>query len=690
MSGNSESLQMSRGSRIAAALSFAACVNSPIIFAQESEQPPSLKELLATAEQLRQESQWEDALDTLREVVTRRAEDEALAAEAQLRLGRYRLLMAMPAEAEVEFVKVQEHFPDEVVHVLGSHVHLIDALMYQSRNDEALAAAYDLVERARGNYPKYEAWGRVKCASLLRDKQSFDEAFTVLDEMAWLHIPDGDRGPGTTGRLVRGEILCTLRRYPEAIRVLRETIQYAGDECPHERNWARVRLCEALTHSWQLGELDALVGEVIADHAENHASDEQAAWALIWMGRARAKAEAFEEAQEVLSLAAAIAAPNSLSLAFEAEFSRAEALRQGGQHEQALVGYQVALQHALDGQLGEECEDRARLQVGSEMRHLGMRERGIAWLRQGIEDPAKLSGSDGLLADRLVSFLNLDERNRWELYMRNPLTSEDPTALMVAEEFQTPASSPKGPVPAETQTDRVIALARLYSSEKRFDQAERLFEEARQTAVTSRQYAEALSGLVQVTAEQVEPLREQGSLDERYTRLQEVQPLAREASGVWLEIALEGTPGDAHYANEQAVLVMEASGLRREALTTAHDFVEAFSQTDAPERKVVFARLMRTRALGLWNYAPALAARDALALAEELAGTEDSDLQTIRLASLIDAAIYLAGAGEPFGGLELLDFARDEYPSRNDGWIRRGRKLITENYLTLNGPARVP
>lgn len=604
-----------------------------------SSPPPTPVEQLRQAEQLRLQLKWDEAGAILRQVVGRQAEDRASAATAQVRIGKYLLDRSRPAEAEPELNQVLSVFADQPEAVFWARMHLIDAARSQGRQSEASAIAERLISDAALPAVQH-AWAKVKYAEIQLDQ--------------------GLRGP--------------------AAEELRQVVSSTAPDCDEPRNWARVRLAETATFNWAPSDAIAICDAIVADHGTGKANDEQAAWGLIWKARSYKQSVQYTQAAEALQMAIALADTKFPAVAFDAWFELGEVQRVDEQHEPALATYGIALERAMSHKLPEDKADLARLQVGSEMRHLGMRERGIAWLRMGIEDPANLRGSDQLLAERMVSFMTEPEAEAWQHYLLAPAQNPDPTQSMVQAEFNKPVPAPSSAVINQPFL-RVCWLGRLYEKQGRYDDAEVWFRQAMTFAVSSRDRAEALTDTAKLHNTQANLSLGAGE----WARVRDLKAQAllnmTEATQYWLELALTGSSGESHYATEQIVDGWMSIEKRAESLAAIERLVGDLTRAGAPLTKVAFARLMRARGLGRFHERLAEAARAALELADELGERKEPDLTTVRVLALLDIAVYEAMWGAPFEGLAQVNRVELEYPRGFGGWIEATRSLINRKYL---------
>lgn len=641
------------------------------VCADDDPAPPTIAELLQQAADLKAQSQWDQALEALAQVVARAEEDRPSAALAQARRGQYRLEMAMLAEAEEELLKVAQQFPDQSEAINWARLFLIDTYRFQTKPDQAEAAGQALLSDSSA-LPIQQAWCRVKLGSLFSELQRLDDALAVLEGLDFITLPDGDVGPLVSGQFLRAEILMKRGAAAEAIPLLEQVITMAaGDTHAPTRNWARVRLLESLTHSWSLDHAYEVAQQVVSDHASGQASDQQVAWAFIWQARGLSKAGQFEQAVAPLQMAAAVAEANHPDLVYEAEFALGEVYRQQGDsvvhedmgplHEQALAHYQAALVEAQQAGLGEDKQDLARLQVGSEMRHLGMRERGMAWLRMGIADPANLTAGDELLAQRLASFMLSDEQEEWHAYLEDPAGHGDPTAPFVEQEFGTTASPPSTPFVSK-QSIRHCWRGKLYLQQERYAEALAKFQEAEAAAATAGQRAEARLGQVRAYRSQAHALRQSGNRDQARLAMMYGYQVAGSAVADWLEVALTGSEGDAHYATEKAVFGYGILQRREEALQTAEEFLTQLTLAQAEPSKVAFAHYMKMQALA-WNNRFEEAIDLALQIDSEYAGSARAVVDRIRVAALLRAAGYYARIGQADAGHALLDTIQARHPT---------------------------
>jgi len=603
---------------------------------------PTPAEQLRQAEQLRKDLKWDAAIPLLREVVNRRTEDPDSAAMAQARLGKCLMEIGYASEAEVELQYVDLEFGAQREAIEWSQLYLTELMQRRGDLVGAETSAQTLLSTA--STPEVLAWARLKLAEIPLFRNSASQAVAALEEAIATATPD----------------------YPEPA------------------NWGRVRLIQALGAAWSFDRTKAVCDAVVADHATGMATDEQVALALLCRGRALIQSRDYEQAIAPLEMAIGAGGDRHPELAQQADFALGEAARNDDDHEAALAYYYSAFERATSAELPDSTIDWARLQVGSEMRNLGMRERGIAWLRMGIEDPADLSETDRLLAERLASFLTDEEAETWQHYMLSPAQGVDPTGAFVRAEFGEGAPPPSSVV-VNRPFRRLYWLGRLYLDQSRYDEALGTFEQAKSYAQSSVQQAEALVGQLKVFGSQAEEMREQGQRKEAYKFCRSKRTLAEQTTEMWLEIAMSGSAGDAHYAIEEAIMALRALRLNKDALRAADRFVDELTNHGADRSKIAFARLFRARALGLWNYRPAEAAKAALELADELSADDDLNLETICVHSLLDACLYHAGAGEPFAGLAILDEVKETYPGKYTDWIEFERRKVSDNYLSIDG-----
>lgn len=577
----------------------------PVDTLAQQDPPASLHPQIQLAEQLKDQSRWEEALTVLREVVAQREQDEAAAALAQVRIGQYFVSMALPAEAESELRKAGSEFPGFPEYVGVARVHLIDALAFQGQTAQAVEAARGLAQDD-AMLAHHRAWGRVKLVGLLREQGKMDQAITeleALDAVPW--SPETAVLKAQAG-LTHGEILVAKSMYPSAASVLRNVIANASGVAPSTVNWARVRLLEALTHSHHLVEVETITQQVISDHGAALASDDQVAWALVWQGRALKKFSQFEAAIAPLQMAAATADQTHPGIAYEAEFELGEVYRLWGDtaedggtlHEEALGYYHAAYQRAIDADLSERLRDQALLQVGSEMRHLGMRDRGIAWLRRGIEDPANLTDSDKLLLRRIDSFLSTSECESWQAYVMDPAAESDPTAGLVWDEFGVGPAAPSSTV-VNRPFERRYWSAKLSLRQRHYNDAATALQAALPLAQTPAHRGEALTNLAHC--------------HRRLGNQAEMLPTANQAAAAWME-ALESAerPGDAHYAIDMVRSSYDIVG-RDDLVIEALEGIVGALDPDQQASRVCFARFLLMR-----EYATAGRTADAATLGEEI------------------------------------------------------------------------
>ncbi len=675
------------------------------VCADDDPAPPTIAELLQQAADLKAQGQWDQALEALAQVVARAEEDRPSAALAQARRGQYRLEMAMLAEAEEELLKVAQQFPDQSEAINWARLFLIDTYRFQTRPDQAEAAGQALLSDPSA-LPIQHAWCRVKLGSLFSELQRLDDAIAVLEGLDFITLPDGDVGPLVSGQFHRAEILMKRGARVEAIPLLEQVVTMAtGDVHAPTRNWARVRLAEALTHQARFGEALAACEAVLADHAAGKADDVQAVWALVWKSRSRMftnETSAVVEAMEPARMASALAIESEhADLAYEANLLLGEVysrlsrdadrlVRQGNGayaaspvaavvdetrraqnylHEgewgpllvEAMEHYGTAMNLAAQAQLGHDKEAAARLEYARRMHHLGMAGRAIATLRMGIRDPAHLSAADGALAQCIGEFLEPAEAEAWQQYLIDPVANADPTGSYVQAEFAAPAPGPSTTLVSNV-SGRLYWLGRFYLHQSRFPEAIEKFQEAEAAAATAGQRAEAKLGQVRAYRSQAHALRQSGNRDQARLAMMYGYQVAGSAVPDWLEVALTGSEGDAHYATEKAVFGYGMLQRRDEALQTAEEFLTQLILAQAEPSKVAFAHYMKMQVLA-WNKRFQEAIDLALQIDSEHADSPRAVVERIRVAALLRAAGYYARIGQAGAGHALLDTIQARHPT---------------------------
>jgi len=506
-----------------------------------------------------------------------------------------------------------------------------DIERFQSQGDLAAteAAAQQLLSDAADS-PEYQAWARIKLAEV-------------------------QLGKGLQG---------------SAIEQLRDVVTLAQAAHPEPANWARIRLAQTLVHTRSINDAMQVCEAVIADHAAGRANDQQGTWALITKGRALLADKQNEQATDALKMSAALAADQYPDLVYESEFDVGETYRQWGDqiqraggswgplHEQALAHYKTALDVAQQAGLPQQKSDMARLQVGSEMRHLGMRDKGIAWLRMGISDPAVLSNTDWLLAQRIASFFAPSEAESWYKFLAAPQTAPDPTESIVQSVMR------MTPQRASSETkdafDRYYWLGRLYEDQGRRTDAIGQYQTGLAIASTPRErgmgylaHSRCLMALATIA-------RQRGEIAESEAYKAEADQAADAGADAWTNIAIGAAEQAAHEAIENVwfcCLVMHQT-------VKAVDSLDQILQGTDPEvdpSKYAFAQYTLMQC-----YAQGGSMGRALQIAQEIWHRfhvcPRTDVQHIRTATLLKAVPYTLHEKE----LELAGRFLDELEPRAD------------------------
>jgi len=473
--------------------------------AQESGDSPPLSELMTQAEDLRNQLKWDEAIAKLREVVGRSDEDRAIAARAQVRIGKFLLDQGKLDEAEAALSQVTQLFSDQPEGQGWALLRQIDIL--QCRGDiVATETAAETLSEDTSVPVKFRVWARVKVS----------------------------------------EVLISRGLQYDAIPLLEPIIAEYKDEFPEPVNWARVQLLQILTDKIRLSEAIQLGDEVVAEHAAGRASNEQAAFALLWKSRVLERSHEFDEAIPPAQMALALAAGKYPYLAYEAEYHLGQIYRRkgtglktgwGALYIEAMNHYGAALSIAESAGLSEDKKDHARLQYAGKMRDLGMLEKSIAWLRQGIDDPANLSPTDFSLSRRISDYMYHlpDQSEAWRTFLTCPASEDDPTAVFVRSVFG------KEPSAASTVTANAVGthlywLGKLYEKQHRFGDALIVYDQALSAAATPQERAEALTAM---------------AFCQNLTQQTVALSTAHDAADQWALVAVGPSEKDAHYAIEK-------------------------------------------------------------------------------------------------------------------------------------------
>ncbi len=625
------------------------------------EQPPSLNALLDEADQLRLQGKWDEAIDKLQNVVDRRAEDDALAATAQIRIGMYYLNSERPTQAKNAFQEAIIAFPSQDEAQFEGRLHSIDALHDLGQYDDAMIAAQALLST-----PDLTAnetmWARVKRAEIrLSNWERSDVMDDLTDALATI--------PGPTAE-------------------------------PH--NWARLRLAEIYAHDAKYPEAESACEAVLSDHAGGQATDPQAAWALIWKARWRLhsdKLPALTEAPDPAKMAAALALNTGHpDLAYEAHYllgniyARLSAQTDQLVKEDAFAGspvaslvdetklaqnyvnegewgplmveamnhfgtaMNVAVQHGL---LGEK-EDVARWQYGVHMRHLGMGDRAVAVLRMGIDDPSMMTKAEARLAQTVGEFLDGDQSEAWRVYLIYPTSNPDPTATIVTAEFGEAAPGPSDPFVGRPAV-RHCWLADLYLQEGRLEEALQAYQHAEGIAASVQERAQARNGQLRALRQMALRASKASASSLARSYRAQAQIIADTVRLDWLEIALTGPEGSAHHATERAVHSYGMWQMNYDALLAAEEFLQQLESANAAPSKIAFARYVNMQTLAwIGRYDEAILLSEQIDV--ELQETTNPVLEEIRVAALLRAAGYHARIGQTDSGHTLLNSILADHP----------------------------
>jgi len=610
--------------------------------------PPPLSDLMAQAEDLRNQLRWDEAIAKLREIVSRAEEDRSLAARAQTRIGKFLIDQGKLDEAEAELALVNQMFADQPEGRGWAALRQIDIIQRRGDLDGVETAAQSLANDT--NVPqKFRVWARVKSAE----------------------VP-----------IVKGDQLAM-------IPVLEQIIAENKDTTPEPVNWARIDLVYVLTDKVKWDHAVRVADEVITDHAAGKATDEQAAFALLWKSRALERSERFDEATDPAQMAAGLALGRYPHVAYEVEYHLGQIYQRQGSglktgwgalHIAAMNHYGQALAIAESAGLSAEKADYARMRYAGEMRHLGMLEKSLAWLRMGIEDPARMTLKDQQLAQQIAKYIagQSELAEAWQHYLNDPANEPDPMQVFVLKEFSQ-ESSPASSTVLHTSIRRRW-LGEFYIKQRRYEEAVQSYLSAVTEAVEEPNRAHALSGLTQAYAKRAARLTRQRAAAEAQAMRDLAYQTAGQAAEMWIQLAKSGTDAESHAAIEKAVRAYGAVYRTEESLRVAQRLCTELAS--GSESKRAFADYMLMQAL-FWSGDRAGAVAAAQALDDTYGNSDRSDVQDICRAALVRASAYYVHLGDPQTGIQMLDYVENRYPDTRGEWIEHYKafceKAVTES-----------
>lgn len=646
-----------------------------------------LRSEIGAALALKREGRWEDCLAALRSVVERAQDDTGVAADAQYEIGKCYLEMALPAQAEEALRAVAAAYSGESRAIGLSRVALIDALTFQGKGDAAIAEASALIQdqnEGRAD-PVHAAWARVKLAGLLRGSGQVDAALAWLDDLDRMALPPEYVAPRLAGSLLRAEITEAQGNQTAAINALENLVTVSSGVRDDTCNWARVRLLGLLVMTDRYDRAVQVCQDVVDAHAQQRASDTQVGWALLWKGRALQFQQRFTEAYEPMQMAAAVTADSDPRLHFDIYMALGELARRHGYAAQSTsaadsaaafdsgIQYlRAAFDYAVAAHFDEAAIDQARLAAAKLMSVRGQSGLAIAWLREGIEDPASMDDADRALARAIGELLPAAEARVWHAYLIAPWSLPDPTEPIVQRELGVRLAVPSA-LPLNDLYARQYWLAQLLQAQRRYSAAIDAFTQAVTSAATVEERGRATLGIAATYALRAKYLRSHGASRQAILACAAGLPYAQAATTDLVGIADAGTPAEAHGAMDAAVSVYRSLNMSRYALDLAeHLLARPAIAADASKR--AFAEYLRIRALA-WNGRFDEAVAAALALDAQYAEQATADIIEIRFASLAHAAAYSALAGDRGTGQALVQSIEARFPRHNPKLVDFARRI---------------
>jgi hypothetical protein len=471
---------------------------------------------------------------------------------------------------------------------------------------------------------------------------------------------------------------------PDAIRELERSISDARD-APEAANAARIRLAQLCLAS-QNANFDRtmlLCDEVAKDYRENKASVAQMAQSIFFRAQVLTLRKAYPEAKQCLGAIATLAAVDR-ELVCDSLLAKGECCRHElknvelsdndlrlSLHAESLYHYQKALEVAEAAGVEEYKRDKARLLAATEMRHLGMRDRAIAWLRAGIEDPSQIDSADKMLTAGLASIMSKEEREAWQLYLLTPSETPDPTAKIVERELGSPPPLPSKPAPDKV-SERLLWLAEFYKDQKRWTDAVLIYERVAGLAQTAPDFASFSVSLIECLAALRDNARKNGREDEASGHESRIHSVADQGSSAWIEIIKSTPESEALIAIESAINCYQRAGLTADALRVAHAIHSTTDSQREPAKAAWAAYILATRYKASGNV------REARRISEDAYQRfKDNPRADVQLACRrnLRYALFCTAVGKEYNAcLALLDELEARWPNEERATIETFRR----------------
>jgi tetratricopeptide (TPR) repeat protein len=540
-------------------------------------------------------------------------------------------------------------------------------------------------------------------AHLLRRMRNGDKAVQVLRLI--LQRRYENRAAAAMAQYELGDCLLTDFRHSESGRAELQVVIDAYSDFPELVNAARIQLARSYLLNKEYDNILPLTESVIADGQIGKASRPLVAWAVFHQAQMYEDLSKWDELNEMVrsmqenrdtaaelyiraintfstSMAAREAANRLVGIrrTLPAGTDDDPANRPGWVAESNIAIASVMLfdcpPEALEGCNQSDWLGRRRdllVQLGRDAETRGQPGQAIAWYRLSIADPARLNKDDletGAAIGRILSKGSALDAEVWHKYLLDPTGRPDPTAAVVASDFSKTAPTATSTIINE-QSNRYYWLGEIYRSQNRYGAARDIYQQALSASTTARDRGAALSRIAECASKV-----NGSSAGEQW---------ASQATQAWRQALVESeNHGDAHYAIEQAVMAYRPLNLNQQALATADSILEQLG-ADAPPTRIAFARYMRVRALA-WNRRFAEAAALATQMQQDYSSYPDQDIREICFAAIVRGSTFAALAGDPAGGMAMLDRLQASEPHRHDDWIEDSRRVCNRRMQTATRP----